>query len=1258
MERLVSALRRFGRVERLAALGEDEEAGLRETALAAIGAMSVDVVKGLEALRLVTSSPRGAAIATEVGAARAVQRSLATHPDDPRIKRLASAVAASLVSGGGSPVGSERTKASFRSTRLPPVSPRRLPYDDVDFELFESAYLLGPRETRRPAVRLLERLFAPPAGAVSLEESRYLAALDLRRSERDALAAARKPDEGCFCFGEGLARSLARRALVEAAKRGEPPTLSVEGCLSSRPLKAADPTALERLFRLLDDRKTGHVEAKYFEAAVRCASGDALSDEEIGALASHYASKKTDEHEESVVVVVDYELFVSSAKIGAAFGGCCSRKTKVPVKPWIDQQRRRQETAAEGKPDVERRSRGLTWDAHVRRIKEARGGAFAYLVRRGFSAIRHARRRAGAFRRLSETGARSTSLVALRAAARAARDHAEAQRRAAAWLRDRVARARKHRLKQDETARYLRGGAARKARGERDARAGRSTKVNRAYARHAVATAAFDYLRARGASAKARSPLLRAAQRDLARLGVEAVAATTRRDVALARLRHRSRRTLAVVVGARAVAGRDLARLGQRVRAQTKARGVALAGLVSTARSAARHAELRSDAFGRLCASGRSAVARLYRRVSACDALRARGAAARAHRASFAVARDALRRRVARLGELGRVRARIRRQLGELGGRALRTAAAQRAARTWLRREVDSLRASKFPTTKNQTARLELSSLVRKAKNDEIAKRLALEYPKRYEHHLKAVRSEVPPSEDGPFVERLFGTFDFDGSGGIDRVEFGEMMRTGALLGIKPPRRSQLDDAFAQLDADRSGTVSFAELYAWLARARRATKRRPTFGAVVPPKRQALLRLLAEHARGDLDLENSPPPIVDEKTTKKSPRRRTLRRSRSEGRRPRLEKEGEPKMLDARGFLERCSSRPVDAEDEAYASDFLALAKAAFEMMDADARGTLSLEDVRRGVAREDVRNFLFNSNSKDLQYLLVPQRIDSAVSALAKKKNSLGIFDWTRAIEEALVALLAERKKNRDADAAFASEVEADAKRVFELMDGGLDLEQTLLALEKTPIVVELERVLFELDAPRECAVAAAVRAGLATLESDRHADREFAGKFRLLAREVFHAIDADDDDLLERAQVDAARAKFEKVRAFLRDSGGEFGELETTNGSVMSAADWERAVERAISNKLEARRLVRRRDADAAGRRRRTASAASQQQQQQQQLAIAADASSSSYSEEEEEKGGGASEDDGAGVSGSRRRSPAGLPVSSRKSRMCIVS
>jgi len=60
-------------------------------------------------------------------------------------------------------------------------------------------------------------------------------------------------------------------------------------------------------------------------------------------------------------------------------------------------------------------------------------------------------------------------------------------------------------------------------------------------------------------------------------------------------------------------------------------------------------------------------------------------------------------------------------------------------------------------------------------------------------------------------VRELFTLFDSDGSGCIDSVEVGQLVKALAL----PLKEDEIDDLVEKLDLDQSGEVSFEEFYTW-----------------------------------------------------------------------------------------------------------------------------------------------------------------------------------------------------------------------------------------------------------------------------------------------------------------------------------------------------------------------------------------------------------------------------------------------------------
>ena len=92
-------------------------------------------------------------------------------------------------------------------------------------------------------------------------------------------------------------------------------------------------------------------------------------------------------------------------------------------------------------------------------------------------------------------------------------------------------------------------------------------------------------------------------------------------------------------------------------------------------------------------------------------------------------------------------------------------------------------------------------------------------------------------------------------------------------------------------------------------------------------------------------------------------------------------------------------------------------------MIDKDDSGTLEKQEVIDAVsADKKVINFLVNCGEPNLQYLLVPARLESALQQLDTDRDGhIDAQEWEDAIEDALSNKLAQRALRREADAAAA---------------------------------------------------------------------------------------------------------------------------------------------------------------------------------------------------------------------------------------------
>ena len=155
--------------------------------------------------------------------------------------------------------------------------------------------------------------------------------------------------------------------------------------------------------------------------------------------------------------------------------------------------------------------------------------------------------------------------------------------------------------------------------------------------------------------------------------------------------------------------------------------------------------------------------------------------------------------------------------------------------------------------------------------------------------------------------------------------------------------------------------------------------------------------------------------------------------------------------------------RAAAAEDEAFSAEFLFAARKVFMMIDEDASGTLTKKEITTAVkANKEVIDFLVNCGNPNLQYLLVPARLEAALAELdTDRSGEVDLPEWEAAIESALKNKLEAKKKAREAAAAAAQREIAEftahfmeaAQRCFELIDkddsGTLTKEEIVVAVK-----------------------------------------------------------------------------------------------------------------------------------------------------------------------------------------------------------------
>ena len=100
--------------------------------------------------------------------------------------------------------------------------------------------------------------------------------------------------------------------------------------------------------------------------------------------------------------------------------------------------------------------------------------------------------------------------------------------------------------------------------------------------------------------------------------------------------------------------------------------------------------------------------------------------------------------------------------------------------------------------------------------------------------------------------------------------------------------------------------------------------------------------------------------------------------------------------------------RAAAAADEEFSAGFLNAARDVFIMMDKDDSGTLEKEEILRAVrADQEVINFLTNCGNKNLQYLLVPSRLEAALAVLdTDRDGTIDAIEWCVSESETLGCL------------------------------------------------------------------------------------------------------------------------------------------------------------------------------------------------------------------------------------------------------------
>ena len=194
------------------------------------------------------------------------------------------------------------------------------------------------------------------------------------------------------------------------------------------------------------------------------------------------------------------------------------------------------------------------------------------------------------------------------------------------------------------------------------------------------------------------------------------------------------------------------------------------------------------------------------------------------------------------------------------------------------------------------------------------------------------------------------------------------------------------------------------------------------------------------------------------------------------------------------------AARAAEKADAEFSVEFLNAARKCFEMIDVDESGTLEKEEVVVALrGNKKVINFLVNCGNKNLQYLLVPARLDAALNAMDTDRDGhIDADEWEECIEIALKNKLADRAAKRSLDAAraakeieeFTNEFKNAARECFQMIDtdggGSLSTDEIVRAVKEDAKVIKFlkncgeDNLQFLLHPPR-------LQKALAILDTDK---------------------------------------------------------------------------------------------------------------------------------------------------------------------------